>query len=211
MRGCACRWSASTWSRSRRASSSPPSIPTSNTPRPWVSRSRCRVRASWLRPTSSSASRWRTRSCGVVLTSSARDESTLTRQSERWSTEEVDALLTAVAGAPDFATAARFLVAQFASVVGAPRGFVLMLDPGLGELRPVATLGYDDHDAPTPHSLGDRGDPLVVAALAMLPVTCGKDGTHLPPSIVIPFAQSRAPDAPRFIDAAEAARRIHEE
>jgi len=145
------------------------------------------------------------------LTSSARDESTLTRPSERWSTEEVDALLTAVAGAPDFATAARFLVAQFADVVGAQRGFVLMLDPALGELRPVATLGYDEHDAPTPHALNDRVDPFVVAAVSMIPVTCGKDGTAVPPSIVIPFAQSRAPDAPRFIDLADAERRLQDE
>ena len=144
------------------------------------------------------------------MTSSARDERTLTRTGERWSAEEVDALLAAVSGAPDFATAARFLVAQFADVLGASRGFVLRLDSGLGELRPVATLGYDDHAAPSPHALADRFDPLVVSALSMIPVSCTAPDGAFPSLVAIPFSQSRAPDTPRFIPQDEAERRLRD-
>jgi len=93
------------------------------------------------------------------LTSSTRDHTALAL-GERWSAERLDGLLSAVASAPDFSTAARFLVAQFAEAGGAERGYAMLMDVASGELQPVATLGYDEHDAPAPRILDDRHDPL---------------------------------------------------
>ncbi len=148
------------------------------------------------------------------MTSSARDHTTVT-PGERWSAEQMESLLSAVASAPDFSTAARFLVAQFAEVSGAERGYVLLIDVASGELQSVATVGYDEHDAPEPHVLDDRHDPLVVAALSMIPVSCPERQTRMHGSVhasssaafvALPFPQPRASDAPPFLNKTEAER-----
>lgn len=146
------------------------------------------------------------------MTSSTRDGVTVTPR-ERWSAEQLDGLLSAVASSTDFPAAARFLVAQFAAASGAVRGYALLIDVATGELQPVATIGYDDHDAPGPHVLDDRHDPLVIAALSMIPVSCPERPTRTPASelaafVALPFPQPRAPDAPPFLPAVEAERLI---
>ncbi|HEV2643686.1 MAG TPA: hypothetical protein VGT98_13305, partial [Candidatus Elarobacter sp.] len=124
------------------------------------------------------------------MTSSTR-EATVASSGTHGTAEWFDALLSTVASAPDFSTAARFLVAQFADAAGAGRGYALMLDAASGRLAPVATMGYDEHDAPASHLLDDLTDPLVLGALSMLPVCCARPprGHHAPasPFIAIPF------------------------
>ncbi len=127
---------------------------------------------------------------------------------ESGSAEWLDALLSAVASAPDFATGARFLAAQFADSAAAERGYVLMLDAPSAQLLPVATLGYDELDAPTAHSIDNLTDPVVIASLSMLAVTFGAQSADGAVLIAIPFPQPRAPDAPEFLSAKDAVRMI---
>lgn len=146
------------------------------------------------------------------MTSSTRDHTRIAL-GERWSAERLDGLLSAVASAPDFSTAARFLIGQFAEAGGAERGFVMLIDVPSGELQPVAMLGYDEHDAPEPHVLDDRHDPLIIAALSMLPVSCPDRLSRVQTStssafVALPFPQPRAPDTPAFITRTEAERLV---
>jgi len=91
-----------------------------------------------------------------------------------------------VAEAPDFATAASFLLAQLAEVGGAQRGSLLALDGQRELLVTVATLGFPEGEAPRQRvPIDDHGHPLVLAALSLTPV-CG-DGRG-PTRLGFPFA-----------------------
>ena len=84
----------------------------------------------------------------------------------------VAGLLSALAEAPDFNSAASFLLAQVVDLADAERGHMLRLDSVQESLVSVASVGYD---AP-PHaaiSIGDLSNPLVVCALSLTPVTGG--------------------------------------
>src|SRR5215218_9613820 len=100
--------------------------------------------------------------------------------------ERLAELLSAVAEAPDFATAASFLLAQLAEVGGAQRGSLLALDGQRELLVTVATLGFPEGEAPRQRvPIDDHGHPLVLAALSLTPV-CG-DGRG-PTRLGFPFA-----------------------
>jgi len=84
----------------------------------------------------------------------------------------VAGLLSALAEAPDFISAASFLLAQVVDLADAERGHMLRLDSAQESLVSVASVGYDT----PPHaaiSIGDLSNPLVVCALSLAPVTGG--------------------------------------
>ena len=84
----------------------------------------------------------------------------------------VAGLLSALAEAPDFSSAAAFLLAQVLDVADAERGHMLRLDTAQESLVSIASVGYET----APHaaiSIGDLSNPLVVCALSLAPVTGG--------------------------------------
>jgi hypothetical protein len=84
----------------------------------------------------------------------------------------VAGLLSALAEAPDFASAASFLLAQVLDLADAERGHMLRLDTAQESLVSVSSVGYDA--APQAAiSIGDLSNPLVVCALSLAPVTGG--------------------------------------
>jgi PAS domain S-box-containing protein len=88
------------------------------------------------------------------------------------SDRSVAGLLSALAEAPDFASAASFLLAQVVDLAEAERGYMLRLDAAQETLVSIANVGYE---AP-PHvtiSIGDLSNPLVVGVLALAPLTGG--------------------------------------
>ena len=84
----------------------------------------------------------------------------------------VAGVLSALAEAPDFSSAASFLLAQVLDLADAERGHMLRLDAAQESLVSVASVGYE-----TPPraliSIGDLSNPLVLCALALVPVTGG--------------------------------------
>jgi PAS domain S-box-containing protein len=84
----------------------------------------------------------------------------------------VAGLLSALAEAPDFTSAASFLLAQVLDLADAERGHMLRLDTSQESLVSVSSVGYEA----APHaaiSIGDLSNPLVVCALSLVPVTGG--------------------------------------
>src|SRR5215207_5550051 len=104
MPGCGSRWLVSTWSPSRRALLSRPSIRTSSTRRPWVSLLRSRDPASsWpTRTRSLNACCARMQSYGVGSSRSLHDV-TDGGASQRGAATDLDELLVTLAEAPDLA------------------------------------------------------------------------------------------------------------
>lgn len=84
----------------------------------------------------------------------------------------VAGLLSALAEAPDFSSAASFLLAQVLDMAEAERGYMLGLDTAQETLVSIASVGYDS----PPHvtiSIGDMSNPLVVSVLSLSPLTGG--------------------------------------
>ena len=149
-------------------------------------------------------------SYGVVLTSSARDRTTLdSRESD--SAAWLESLLAAMAASPDFKSAAVMLLARLGAVVGSSRGYVMRLDDAAQQLVPVVSMGYEDRDPPTARTMDDSSDPFVVALLSMQVITCSHG---LPRSgisrqtrlLTVPFPQPRVVGVPRFLAEPDAAR-----
>lgn len=117
--------------------------------------------------------------------------------------ERLAELLSVIADAPDFATAATFLVAQFVDVAGARRGAVLILDAQTQSLRSVAAVGFDAEGFPELSArLDDEVHPSAVAALSLHPVECdGMQHETLPFEtwVAIPFPQPTFRGAPSIL------------
>jgi len=84
----------------------------------------------------------------------------------------VAGLLSALAEAPDFTSAASFLLAQVLDIAESERGYMLRLDTAQEAVVSIANVGYES----PPHvtiSIGDLSNPLIVSALSLAPVTGG--------------------------------------
>ena len=129
------------------------------------------------------------------------------------SAQWLESFLAAVASAPDFDSAASMLLARLCEVCGSSRGYVMVLETASRTLVPQVTFGYESSEPPAARTLDDAGDPLVLAALGMQPVSCTqgipRSGvsrmTHL---LAIPFPQPRVADLPRFLDGHDVERRL---
>ena len=146
------------------------------------------------------------------MTSSARDRTPVTSlesDADAW----LESLLEAVAASPDFSSAAGLVLARFCAAAGSSRGYAMLLDAPASQLKPVASIGYDDGDLPTSRTTEDASDPFVVALMGTQVVTCSQGPprsgvsrtTHL---LAVPFPQPRSIDAPAFLEPAEASRLI---
>jgi PAS domain S-box-containing protein len=85
----------------------------------------------------------------------------------------VAGLLSALAEAPDFASAASFLLAQVLDVADAERGHMLRLDAAQETLVSVASLGYDASPPRATISVSDLSNPLVLCAMTLAPAAGG--------------------------------------
>jgi len=106
--------------------------------------------------------------------------------SPQLSGEKLAELLSAISEAPDFVTAATFMIAQFADILGARRGLAITLDSPPTRLIATAAVGFDGEPLP-PISLStnDLSNPVVVSALSLHAVSCPGN----PPIPGLPFGE----------------------
>src|SRR5690348_8678918 len=81
----------------------------------------------------------------------------------------VAGLLSALAEAPDFLSAASFLLTHLAETTGAPRAYMLRMDAAQEGLALVSAVGVDGELPLVNISISSLSHPLVVSALAMVP------------------------------------------
>jgi PAS domain S-box-containing protein len=119
--------------------------------------------------------------------------------------ERLAELLSVISDAPDFVTAATFLVAQFADMAGSRRACVLTLDPSHRELQVAASVGFARSEEPAIRvPVSHTRDPLVVSALALSPITsdnCDPQAFQLPfrEWTIVPFPQPQFRGAPALL------------
>ena len=148
-------------------------------------------------------------SCDGGLSSST-PELVVERADKTLTGERLAELLSVIADARDFPTAATFLVAQFADAVNARRGCVLVLNSLHERLEAVAAVGFD-HELPgLTARLDDRSDPFTIAALSLHPVSCQRVDRDGPVPLreweAIPFPQPAFRGAPHLLSERE----VHE-
>ena len=106
--------------------------------------------------------------------------------SPQLSGEKLAELLSAISEAPDFVTAATFMIAQFADILGARRGLAITLDSPPTRLIATAAVGFDgDPLPPISLSTNDLSNPVVVSALSLHAVSCPGN----PPIPGLPFGE----------------------
>src|SRR4051812_6288145 len=82
----------------------------------------------------------------------------------------VAGLLSALAEAPDFQSAASFLVAQLVDISGASRVAMLRLEPSQESLALVTTSGFAPESGAISVSASDLSNPLTISTLALVPI-----------------------------------------
>jgi PAS domain S-box-containing protein len=135
-------------------------------------------------------------------------ESAAVASSPQLSGEKLAELLSAISEAPDFVTAATFMVAQFADLLGARRALAITLDSPPIRLIATASVGFEGQPVPTISlPTDDLSNPIVVAALSLHAVSC--PGTSPVPDLpfgewtAIPFPQPQFRGAPHLLTDAE--------
>jgi len=118
--------------------------------------------------------------------------------------ERLGELLSVISEAPDFATAARFLIAQFADLAGARRAVAITLDSPPDRFSVIASVGFEHGPVPAVTlPADDLSSPLVVSALSLHALTC--EGNEPLPSLpfavwaAIPFPQPQFRGAPHLL------------
>jgi PAS domain S-box-containing protein len=118
--------------------------------------------------------------------------------------ERLAELLSTISEAPDFVTAATFMVAQLADILGARRAIAITLDSPPTKFLATASVGFDA-DA-KPHfslSADDLSNPIVVSALSLQPVSCADTvslaGLPFGEWTAVPFPQPQYRGAPHLL------------
>jgi PAS domain S-box-containing protein len=83
---------------------------------------------------------------------------------------ELAGLLSALAEAPDLASAASFFLTQIVEITAAPRACVFRLDAGQESISLVASSGFTPEPGPVSIAASDYSSPLVVSTLALVTV-----------------------------------------
>ncbi len=127
--------------------------------------------------------------------------------SPQLSGEKLAELLSAISEAPDFVTAARFMIAQLADILGARRALAITLDTPPQRLIVTAAVGFDGVIPTISLPTDDLSNPIVVSALSLHAVSC--PGAVPVPEIpfgewtAIPFPQPQFRGAPHLLTDAE--------
>jgi signal transduction histidine kinase len=128
--------------------------------------------------------------------------------SPQLSGERLAELLSAISEAPDFATAATYMIAQFADILGARRALAITLDSPPQRFIITATVGFEGETPPSVSlAIDDLSSPVVVSALSLHAVGCAGaaplSGLPLDEWIAIPFPQPQFRGAPHVLTDAE--------
>lgn len=128
--------------------------------------------------------------------------------SPQLSGERLAELLSAISEAPDFATAATYMIAQFADILGARRALAITLDSPPQRFIVSAHVGFEGETPPSVSlPIDDLSNPVVVAALSLHAVGCAGasplPGLPLDEWIAIPFPQPQFRGAPHVLTDAE--------
>ncbi len=117
-------------------------------------------------------------------------------------------LLSAISEAPDFVTAATYMLAQFADIVGARRALAVTLDSPPRELVSTASIGFENAaSARLTVPTEDLSNTLTLSALSLHSISC--DGISPLAGIpfgewtAIPFPQPQFRGAPHILTDAE--------
>lgn len=138
------------------------------------------------------------------MTSSRRDATAVATPTQL-SGARLAELLSVIAEAPDFSTAATFLVAQFADVMAADRAVIFTVDAAGQALRAVGSVGLDSTELPKdPLPLNDLTRPLVVSTLSLNAIRAdaceeGLLGIAFKQWVAIPFPQPQYRGAPSLL------------
>ena len=135
-------------------------------------------------------------------------ESAAVASSPQLSGDRLAELLSAISEAPDFVTAATFMLAQFADIVGARRGIALTLDSPPRELITTASIGFEgSSDAHVSVPTEDLSNALSVSALSLHSISCDGvaplAGLPFGEWTAIPFPQPQFRGGPRILTDAE--------
>ncbi|HEY6088179.1 MAG TPA: ATP-binding protein [Gemmatimonadaceae bacterium] len=123
--------------------------------------------------------------------------------------EKLEGLLSAISEAPDFATAATFMIAQLADIIGARRALAITLDSPPRRLAITAAVGFEGEPVPSVSlSTADLSNPIVVSALSLHAVSCAGGPPPLADLpfgewIAIPFPQPQFRGAPHLLSDSE--------
>ena len=117
-------------------------------------------------------------------------------------------LLSAISEARDFATAATFMIAQFADIVGARRALAITLDSPPEKFVITASVGFEDEPPPAlTLAIDDLSNPVVVSALSLHAISCNRaaplPGLPFGEWVAIPFPQPQFRGAPHLLTESE--------
>jgi PAS domain S-box-containing protein len=140
--------------------------------------------------------------------SDSKRESAAVAASPQLSGERLAELLSAISEAPDFVTAATYMIAQLADILGARRGIAITLDSPPRRFISTASVGFEGETTPSISlPVDDLSNPIVLSALSLHAVSC--DGVAPLPGlpfgewVAIPFPQPQYRGAPPLLGDAE--------
>src|ERR1700693_4741619 len=100
--------------------------------------------------------------------SDSRRESAAVAANPQLSGERLSELLSAISEAPDFVTAASYMIAQLADILGARRAMAITLDSPPLRFLSTASVGFEGETPPSISlPVNDRSNPIVVSALSL--------------------------------------------
>jgi PAS domain S-box-containing protein len=136
--------------------------------------------------------------------SESKRESAAVATSPQLGGERLAELLSAISEAPDFESAATFMLAQFADLVGARRALAITLDSPPRRFVNTASVGFESETTPTVSlSIDDLSNPLTVSALSLHAISCDRisplPGIPFGEWTAIPFPQPQFRGAPAIL------------
>jgi PAS domain S-box-containing protein len=136
--------------------------------------------------------------------SESKRESAAVATSPQLGGERLAELLSAISEAPDFESAATFMLAQFADIVGARRALAVTLDSPPRRFISNASVGFEGETPPKVSlSVDDLSNPLTVSALSLHALSCDRvsplAGIPFGEWTAIPFPQPQFRGAPAIL------------
>jgi PAS domain S-box-containing protein len=136
--------------------------------------------------------------------SESKRESAAVAASPQLGGERLAELLSAISEAPDFESAATFMLAQFADIVGARRALAITLDSPPRRFINTASVGFEGETTPVVSlSVDDLSNPLAVSALSLHAISCDRvsplPGIPFGEWTAIPFPQPQFRGAPAIL------------
>jgi PAS domain S-box-containing protein len=136
--------------------------------------------------------------------SESKRESAAVATSPQLGGERLAELLSAISEAPDFESAATFMLAQFADIVGARRALAVTLDSPPRRFISSASVGFEGETIPNVSlSIDDLSNPLAVSALSLHAISCDRvsplPGIPFGEWTAIPFPQPQFRGAPAIL------------